>query len=100
MNKQDQLSDGSLVFPLSGEGESFAHQGQTDLSAQDILDRDRIDLANAIGEAETAVSHLRRLQAAVEAGKAHEKDVAIFVSRSRSALCDAIVHLGTAWSSR
>lgn len=64
------------------------------VSAKDALDRDGIDLVIAIAEAETAVSHLRRLQAAIDAGSAQEVDVARFVARSRSALCDAIVCLG------
>ncbi len=63
-------------------------------TAQEVLDRDGIDLVIAIAEAETAVSHLRRLQSAIDAGSAKEVDVARFVSRSRSALCDAIVSLG------
>lgn len=66
------------------------------LSAKEVLNRDRIDLANALSEAETAANHLRRLQAAVDLGKAQEGDVARFVARARKALCDAIVHLGTA----
>lgn len=63
-------------------------------TAQQVLDRDGIDLVIALNEAETAVSHLRRLQAAIEAGKAQEIDIARFVARSRSALCDSIVSLG------
>ena len=66
----------------------------TNPTVQDVLDRDGVDLAIAINEAETAVSHLRRLVAAIDAGKAQEVDIASFVARSRSALCDAIVSLG------
>ena len=66
----------------------------TSPTIQEVLERDGIDLVNAIGEAETAVSHLRRLMTAIDEGKAKEVDIARFVTRSRSALCDAIVSLG------
>lgn len=49
----------------------------------------KIDLAHALGEAQTAVSHLKRIMAAVEEGRALEQDVIRFVSRTLYALSDA-----------
>lgn len=49
----------------------------------------KIDLANALGEAQTAVSHLKRIMTALEDGRASEQDIINFTSRALYALSDA-----------